>query len=189
MMPATAPIEELRLRCETPTRYQSHVGHKAAVRVHILYWGVCHTDAAFARHEIIGRIEKVGADVVIFTHSPQVVINALRPDANESAHNVISQTIESTVDHFHALLDTLAEPYSLNPSRALLKRDGSLIVGRRSLNGSLHEHRDGWSPGQRYPVAEQAVVPINNLYGAAGHGYRFLIERVWLQTTSRMGKA
>ena len=97
----------------------------------------------------------MGAHVVLFTHSPGKVADALRLGANEV---VVSHNVEEMAAHansFDFILNTVAAPHDLDAFTVLLKRDGTmtlvgapaephpspgifnLIFKRRTIAGSL----------------------------------------------------
>jgi uncharacterized zinc-type alcohol dehydrogenase-like protein len=95
-----------------------------------------------------------GAHVVVFTHSPNKVKDALRLGADEVVNSKNEDEMKKHLNSFHFLLDTVAAQHDINAYLVLLKRDGtltqvgvpaeplsvqvgSLIFGRRNFSGSL----------------------------------------------------
>ena len=95
-----------------------------------------------------------GAHVVVFTHSPDKVKDALRLGADEVVNSNNEDEMKKHLNSFHFILDTVAAQHDINAYLVLLKRDGnltqvglpeeplavqvgSLIFGRRNFSGSL----------------------------------------------------
>ena len=95
-----------------------------------------------------------GAHVVVFTHSPSKVKDALRLGADEVVNSNNEDEMKKHLNSFHFILDTVAAQHDINAYLVLLKRDGnltqvglpeeplavqvgSLIFGRRNFSGSL----------------------------------------------------
>ncbi len=95
-----------------------------------------------------------GAHVVVFTHSPNKVEDALRLGADEVVNSNNEDEMKKHLSSFHFILDTVAAHHDINAYLVLLKRDGnltqvgvppeplavhvgSLIFGRRNFSGSL----------------------------------------------------
>ena len=95
-----------------------------------------------------------GAHVVVFTHSPDKVKDALRLGADEVVNSNNEDEMKKHLNTFHFILDTVAAQHDINAYLVLLKRDGnltqvglppeplavqvgSLIFGRRNFSGSL----------------------------------------------------
>ena len=95
-----------------------------------------------------------GAHVVVFTHSPGKVKDALRLGADEVVNSNNDDEMKKHLNSFHFILDTVAAQHDINAYLVLLKRDGnltqvglpeeplavhvgSLIFGRRNFSGSL----------------------------------------------------
>jgi uncharacterized zinc-type alcohol dehydrogenase-like protein len=95
-----------------------------------------------------------GAHVVVFTHSPGKVKDALRLGADEVVNSNNDDEMKKHLNSFHFILDTVAAQHDINAYLVLLKRDGnltqvglpeeplvvqvgSLILGRRNFSGSL----------------------------------------------------
>ena len=95
-----------------------------------------------------------GAQVVVFTTSPNKVQDALRLGADEVVNSKNADEMKKQANSFHFILDTVAAQHDINAYLALLKRDGtltqvgvpaeplsvqvgSLIFGRKSFTGSL----------------------------------------------------
>jgi uncharacterized zinc-type alcohol dehydrogenase-like protein len=95
-----------------------------------------------------------GAHVVVFTHSPNKVKDALRLGADEVVNSNNPEEMKKHLKSFHFILDAVAAQHDINAYLVLLKRDGtltqvgvpaeplsvqvgSLIFGRRNFSGSL----------------------------------------------------
>ena len=95
-----------------------------------------------------------GAHVVVFTHSPNKVKDALRLGADEVVNSKNAGEMKKHLNSFHFILDAVAAQHDINAYLVLLKRDGtltqvgvpaeplsvqvgSLIFGRRNFSGSL----------------------------------------------------
>jgi len=95
-----------------------------------------------------------GAQVVVFTHSPEKITDALRLGAHEVVNSRNEDEMKKHLNSFHFILDTVAVQHDINAYLVLLKRDGtltqvgvpadplavqvgSLIFGRRNFTGSL----------------------------------------------------
>jgi uncharacterized zinc-type alcohol dehydrogenase-like protein len=97
----------------------------------------------------------MGAHVVVFTTSPSKREDALALGANEVVVSKDQEQMAAQSGSFNFILNTVAAPHDLEPFLQLLKRDGTmvlvgvpaephpapsvgnLIMGRRSLAGSL----------------------------------------------------
>jgi uncharacterized zinc-type alcohol dehydrogenase-like protein len=97
----------------------------------------------------------LGANVVLFTTSPNKAADAIRLGAHEVVISTDSEAMAEQRNRFDFILNTVAAPHDLDPFLGMLKRDGSLvlvgapssphpstgvfnlIMKRRSLAGSL----------------------------------------------------
>jgi uncharacterized zinc-type alcohol dehydrogenase-like protein len=97
----------------------------------------------------------LGANVVLFTTSPNKAADAIRLGAHEVVVSTDRKAMAAQRNRFEFILNTVAAPHDLDPFLGMLKRDGSLVlVGapstphsspgvfnlifkRRSLAGSL----------------------------------------------------
>jgi uncharacterized zinc-type alcohol dehydrogenase-like protein len=97
----------------------------------------------------------LGANVVLFTTSPNKAADAIRLGAHEVVISTDRKAMAEQRNRFEFILNTVAAPHDLDPFLGMLKRDGSLVlVGapssphpspgvfnlifkRRSLAGSL----------------------------------------------------
>ncbi len=96
----------------------------------------------------------LGAHVVVFTTSANKVEDALRLGADEVVNSKDAEEMKKHLNSFHFILDTVSAKHDINAYILLLGRDGnltqvgvppeplslnvgSLIFGRRSLDGSL----------------------------------------------------
>lgn len=99
-------------------------------------------------------VVKVGADVIVFTPSPNKVNDALRLGADEVVNSRNEDEMKKHLNRFHFILETVAAQRDINAYLVLLRRDGtltqvgvpaeplsvqggSLIFGRRNFSGSL----------------------------------------------------
>lgn len=151
----------------------------------------------------------LGAQVVVFTTSPNKVEAALRLGADEVVNSKNADEMQKHLNSFHFILDTVSAQHDINAYLLLLKRDGnltqvgvppeplalnvgSLIYGRRSLSGSLiggiqetQEMLDFC--GKHSITADIELIPIqkiNEAYDRLVKGdvkYRFVIDMASLQ--------
>lgn len=105
-------------------------------------------------HMGVKLAKAMGAEVVVFTTSPNKVDDAMRLGADQVVNSKDAEQMKKHLNSFHFILDTVSAPHDINAYLLLLKRDGnltqvgvppeplslnvgSLIYGRRSLSGSL----------------------------------------------------
>lgn len=105
-------------------------------------------------HMGVKLAKALGAHVVVFTHSPNKVEDALRLGADEVVNSNNDDEMKKHLNSFHFILDTVAAKHDINAYLVLLKRDGNLtqvglpeeplavhvgnlIFGRRNFSGSL----------------------------------------------------
>jgi uncharacterized zinc-type alcohol dehydrogenase-like protein len=153
----------------------------------------------------------MGAEVVLFTTSPNKTEDALRLGAHTV---VVSKDPEQMARHrnsFHFLLDTVSAPHDLDPFLSSLRRDGAmvlvgapptphpapaafnLIMGRRTLAGSLiggiaetQEMLDFC--GEHGIVSDIETIPVQQINEAyermlrSDVRYRFVLDMGSLQT-------
>jgi uncharacterized zinc-type alcohol dehydrogenase-like protein len=152
-----------------------------------------------------------GAHVVVFTHSPNKVKDALRLGADEVVNSKNGDEMKKHLNSFHFILDTVAAQHDINAYLVLLKRDGtltqvglpaeplsvqvgSLIYGRRNFSGSLiggiketQEMLDFC--GKHNITADIELIPIQKINGAYDRlvkndvKYRFVIDMASLKAT------
>jgi alcohol dehydrogenase (NADP+) len=119
-------------------------GHKVAV---VGLGGLGHMGLKFAK--------AMGADVTLFTRSPDKEEEARRLGADHVVLSTDPKQMEAVAGHFDFILDTVPHQHDLNPYLATLKLDGvhvlvglvepiepavhagGLIFGRRAVAGSL----------------------------------------------------
>ena len=152
----------------------------------------------------------MGAEVVVFTTSPEKVEDARRLGASEAVISRDPEAMAAEAGRFDFILNTVAAPHSLDPFLACLKRDGTmvlvgvpaephpspnvanLIFARRSLAGSLiggiAETQEMLDFCARHGIgADIEMIPIseiNTAYDRMVNGdvkYRFVIDMASLQ--------
>jgi uncharacterized zinc-type alcohol dehydrogenase-like protein len=141
---ATAPLLCAGITTYSPLRH-NNVGQGQKVGV-VGLGGLGHMGVKLAK--------ALGAHVVVFTHSPGKVKDALRLGADEVVNSNDEEAMKKHLNSFHFILDTVSAQHDINAYLLLLKRDGtltqvgvppeplalqvgSLIFGRRNFNGSL----------------------------------------------------
>jgi len=150
-----------------------------------------------------------GAHVVVFTHSPNKVKDALRLGADEVVNSRKEDEMKKHLKSFHFILDAVAAQHDINAYLVLLKRDGtltqvglpaeplsvqvsSLIYGRRNFSGSLiggiretQEMLDFC--GEHNITADIELIPIQRINEAYDRvvkndvKYRFVIDMASLK--------
>lgn len=142
---AAAPLLCAGITTYSPLRHWNiGPGHKVGI---VGLGGLGHMAVKFAH--------AFGAEVVLFTTSPQKVEDATRLGANEVVISTDPDQTQRHLQSFHFILDTVAAPHDLDQYLTLLKRDGTLcmvgmpdqphptpsvgnlIFRRRTLAGSL----------------------------------------------------
>src|SRR5664280_357664 len=105
-------------------------------------------------HMGVKLAKAMGAQVVVFTHTPDKVKDAFRLGADEVVNSNNPEEMQKHLKSFHFILDAIAAQHDINAYLMLLKRDGtltqvgvpaeplsvqvgSLIFGRRNFSGSL----------------------------------------------------
>ncbi|WP_445370806.1 hypothetical protein ACH518_15940 [Methylomonas sp. HW2-6] len=167
-----------------------------AVQVHILYWGVCHTDVphpladiypGISDRNIVGRVSKVGAHVIVFTHSPGMAKAALRANPGETAVTGNRQQIRQRIQLFHVWFDSLAVAGVADAGAMFLRHDGSLIQGRRSLLGGIKETRRQPDPHAGHDKLAIPIHNVNDVHSASSgrrlETFRFVVDAAWLRQT------
>jgi alcohol dehydrogenase (NADP+) len=152
----------------------------------------------------------LGAHVVVFTTSANKVEDALRLGADEVVNSKNAEEMKKHLNSFHFILDTVSAKHDINAYILLLGRDGnltqvgvppeplslnvgSLIFGRRSLDGSLiggiketQEMLDFC--GKHNITADIELIPIQQINEAYDRlvksdvKYRFVIDMASLQS-------
>ena len=153
-----------------------------------------------------------GAHVVVFTHSPNKVEDALRLGADEVVNSSNEDEMKKHLNSFHFILDTVAAQHDINAYLVLLKRDGnltqvglpeeplavqvgSLIFGRRNFSGSLiggiKETQDMlYFCGEHNITSDIELIPIQKINEAYDRlvkndvKYRFVIDMASLKEDS-----
>ena len=153
-----------------------------------------------------------GAHVVVFTHSPNKVKDALRLGADEVVNSRNEDEMKKHLNSFHFILDAVAAQHDINAYLVLLKRDGtltqvgvpaeplsvqvgSLIFGRRNFSGSLiggiketQEMLDFC--GKHNITSDIELIPIQKINEAYNRlvksdvKYRFVIDMASLKEAS-----
>lgn len=150
-----------------------------------------------------------GAHVVVFTHSPNKVEDAMRLGADEVVNSNNEDEMKKHLNSFHFILDTVAAQHDINAYLVLLKRDGnltqvglpeeplavqvgSLIFGRRNFSGSLiggiKETQDMlYFCGEHNITSDIELIPIQKINEAYDRlvkndvKYRFVIDMASLK--------
>jgi uncharacterized zinc-type alcohol dehydrogenase-like protein len=141
---ATAPLLCAGITTYSPLRHNK-VGKGQKVGV-VGLGGLGHMGVKLAK--------AFGAHVVVFTHSPNKVKDALRLGADEVVNSNNAGEMKNHLNSFHFILDAVAAQHDINAYLVLLRRDGTLtqvgvpseplavqvdclIHGRRNFSGSL----------------------------------------------------
>jgi len=144
------PAAAAPLLCAGITTYSplKHFGVGPGHRVGVVgMGGLGHMGVKFAR--------ALGAEVTVFTRSPDKRQEAMHQGAHEVIISTDPGAMDAAAGHFDFILDTVPVPHDLNPYINVLKRDGTLILvgllgpvepelntfamvlGRRRIAGSL----------------------------------------------------
>lgn len=141
---ATAPLLCAGITTYSPLRrHQVAKGQKVGI---VGLGGLGHMGVKLAK--------AFGAHVVVFTHSPNKVQDALRLGADEVVNSRNEDEMKKHLNSFHFILDAVAAQHDINAYLVLLKRDGtltqvgvpaeplsvqvsSLVFGRHNFSGSL----------------------------------------------------
>ncbi|MDO8939766.1 MAG: NAD(P)-dependent alcohol dehydrogenase [Methylicorpusculum sp.] len=196
---ATAPLLCAGITTYSPLRH-NNVGQGQKVGV-VGLGGLGHMGVKLAK--------ALGAHVVVFTHSPSKVKDALRLGADEVVNSNDEDAMKKHLNSFHFILDTVSAQHDINAYLLLLKRDGtltqvgvppeplalqvgSLIFGRRNFNGSLiggiketQEMLDFC--GEHNITADIELIPIQKINEAYDRlvkndvKYRFVIDMASLK--------
>jgi uncharacterized zinc-type alcohol dehydrogenase-like protein len=196
---ATAPLLCAGITTYSPLRhYKVSKGQKVGI---VGLGGLGHMGVKLAK--------AMGAHVVVFTHSPDKVNDALRLGADEVVNSTIPEEMKKHLNSFHFILDAVAAQHDINAYLILLRRDGtltqvglpseplavqvgSLIFGRRNFSGSLiggiketQEMLDFC--GQHNITADIELIPIQKINEAYDRvvkndvKYRFVIDMASLK--------
>jgi uncharacterized zinc-type alcohol dehydrogenase-like protein len=195
----TAPLLCAGITTYSPMRH-SKVGKGKKVGV-VGLGGLGHMGVKFAR--------ALGAQVVVFTTSPNKKEDALRLGAHEVVLSRNADEMQKHTGSFHFILDAVSADHDINAYLNLLGRDGNLvlvgappkplsvgafglIMGRRSLSGSMigsvaetQEMLDFC--GQHNITADVEVIPIQKVNEAyerllkSDVKYRFSIDMASLK--------
>jgi uncharacterized zinc-type alcohol dehydrogenase-like protein len=198
---ATAPLLCAGITMYSPLRhYKVAKGQKVGI---VGLGGLGHMGVKLAK--------AMGAHVVVFTHSPGKVNDALRLGADEVVNSTIPEEMKKHLNSFHFILDAVAAQHDINAYLILLRRDGtltqvglpaaplavqvgSLIFGRRNFSGSLiggiketQEMLDFC--GKHNITADIELIPIQKINEAYDRvvkndvKYRFVIDMASLKKT------
>lgn len=196
---ATAPLLCAGITTYSPLRHNNvSKGQKVGV---VGLGGLGHMGVKLAK--------AMGAHVVVFTHSASKIADAFRLGADEVVNSNDEDEMKKHLNSFHFILDTVSAQHDINTYLLLLKRDGtltqvgvppeplalqvgSLIFGRRNLNGSLiggiketQEMLDFC--GEHNITADIELIPIQKINEAYDRlvkndvKYRFVIDMASLQ--------
>lgn len=161
------------------------------VRVHILYWGVCHADVRNpladdwpdrSDREIVGRVAKVGAHVIVYTQAPERARAALRASAAEIAQLADGPPLRHCIERFHGWLDEATPTDAGDLSAVFLQSDGSLVQGRRNRYGGVDHTGDPPSPSAKTSLPIRIV--NTSRHNASAHRapkYRFVVDALCLR--------
>ncbi|NJA06269.1 hypothetical protein HC024_11125 [Methylococcaceae bacterium WWC4] len=157
-----------------------------AVRVHILYWGVCHTDVRNpladdcpdrSDREIVGRVAKVGAHVIVYTQAPERATAALRASAAEIAQLADGPPLRQRIERFHDWLDEATPTDAGDIGALFLQSDGSLVQGRRNRYGGVDHIGDPPSPLAKSNLPIRIVnASRRNANERSAPKYRFVVD-------------
>jgi uncharacterized zinc-type alcohol dehydrogenase-like protein len=113
---ATAPLLCAGITTYSPLRHNKVVkGQKVGI---VGLGGLGHMGVKLAK--------AMGAHVVVFTHSPNKVKDALRLGADEVVNSNNPEEMKKHLKSFHFILDAVAAQHDINAYLILLKRDGTL---------------------------------------------------------------
>lgn len=160
-------------------------------------------------HMGVKLAKALGADVVVFTTSPDKVEDALRLGADEVVLSKDESAMKKHLNSLHFILDTVGAKHDINAYLVLLRRDGNLtqvgiapeplavdvgnlIFGRRNFSGSLIGGLEETQEmldfcGQHGITSDIEIIPIqqvNEAYDRLVKGdvkYRFVIDMASLK--------
>ena len=195
----TAPLLCAGITTYSPMRYHG-VGKGQKVGI-VGLGGLGHMGAKLAK--------ALGADVVVFTTSPDKVEDALRLGADEVVLSKDESAMKKHLNSLHFILDTVGAKHDINAYLVLLRRDGNLtqvgiapeplavdvgnlIFGRRNFSGSLIGGLEETQEmldfcGQHGITSDIEIIPIqqvNEAYDRLVKGdvkYRFVIDMASLK--------
>ena len=196
---ATAPLLCAGITTFSPLRhYKVSRGEKVGI---VGLGGLGHMGVKLAK--------AMGAHVVVFTHSPGKMKDALRLGADEVVNSTNPDEMQKQLNSFHFILDAVAAQHDINAHLVLLRRDGTLtqvglppeplavevgnlVHGRRNFSGSLiggiketQEMLDFC--GQHNITADIELIPIQKINEAHDRvvkndvKYRFVIDMASLK--------
>jgi uncharacterized zinc-type alcohol dehydrogenase-like protein len=198
------PAAAAPLLCAGITTYSPLRHHKVAKG-----WKVGVVGLGGLGHMGVKLAKAFGAHVVVFTHSPSKVQDALRLGADEVVNSRNEDEMKKQLNSFPFILDTVSAPHDINAYLVLLKRDGaltqvgvppeplavqvgSLVFGRHTFSGSLiggiketQEMLDFC--GEHDIVSDIEVIPIQKVNEAYDRlvkndvKYRFVIDMASLK--------
>jgi alcohol dehydrogenase (NADP+) len=136
----------------------------------------------------------LGAHVVVFTTSPNKKDDAIRLGADEVVISRNADEMQKHAGSFDFILDAVSADHDINAYMALLRRDGNLIMGRRSLSGSpiggIAETQEMLDfCGKHNITADVEVIPIQKVNEAyerllkSDVKYRFSIDMASLKSS------
>ena len=79
-------------------------------------------------HVAVKLARSFGAEVVVFTTSPEKRDDAIRLGAHEAVVSLNEDQMQKHLDRFDLILDTVAAPHDLNAYLALLRRDATMVL-------------------------------------------------------------
>ncbi len=195
----TAPLLCAGITTYSPMRYHG-VGKGQKVGI-VGLGGLGHMGVKLAK--------ALGADVVVFTTSPDKVEDALRLGADEVVLSKDESAMKKHLNSLHFILDTVGAKHDINAYLVLLRRDGNLtqvgiapeplavdvgnlIFGRRNFSGSLIGGLEETQEmldfcGQHGITSDIEIIPIqqvNEAYDRLVKGdvkYRFVIDMASLK--------
>ncbi len=160
-------------------------------------------------HIAVKLARSLGAEVVVFTTSPQKKVDALQLGAHQVVLSSQQDAMQHQLNSFDFILDTVSAPHDINQYMALLKHEKtlcmlgvspqphqiasfSLISGRKNLSGSLiggiHETQEMLDYcGKHSITADIELIPIQAINEAyervvkSDVKYRFVIDMASLK--------
>ena len=196
---ATAPLLCAGITTYSPLRhYKVSKGEKVGI---VGLGGLGHMGVKLAK--------AMGAHVVVFTHSPNKMNDALRLGADEVVNSTKPDEMKKHLNSFHFILDAVAAQHDINAYLILLRRDGTLtqvglppeplavevgnlVHGRRNFSGSLiggikETQEMLYFCGQHNITADIELIPIQKINEAYDRvvkndvKYRFVIDMASLK--------
>ena len=115
---AAAPLLCAGITTYSPLRrFDTGPGHRVGV---VGMGGLGHMAIKFGR--------AFGAELVVFTTSPEKVEDARKLGASDVVVSTSDERMSGFTNSFDLILDTVSAPHELDPYLSLLKRDGTLIL-------------------------------------------------------------